>query len=108
MPSRFVHLGVNPVGAVAHIPATQWPSDFYGTLQRHLDLVSTDWYRYDGQNYVLWTTIGLDQLVRGISALPGFQSVYVLATEFAPPEGTSFNGWMPAKFWQWVRKPRAY
>jgi hypothetical protein len=106
MGARFVHLGLNPVGAAAHISGTEWPADFNGILQRHLDRVATDWYRYASQNYVLWTTIGLDELARSISALPGFQNVYVFATEFAPPEGVSFNGWMPPKFWQWVRKPR--
>ncbi len=106
MRRRFVHLGINPVGAFrpGQMAAT-YPPGHPAPLQNYLTSLGGDWYRYASQNYVLWTSVDLATLVSQIAALSGYQSVYVLATEMAPIGGSS-NGWMPPEFWQWMRKPR--
>lgn len=100
---RFVHLGVNPVGAVAARAGTGWPPGFNLALQAYLTQLGCDWYRYAAQNYVIWTDLNLDEVAQGIAALPGFQFVYVLLTEFTPAQ---CSGWMPQPFWSWLARPR--
>ncbi len=103
---RYVHLGINPVGAVAHLPANTWPADFYRHLEFYLSNFGGDWYRYASQNYVLWTNEDLGQLSSAIARLPGFQNVYVLVTEIPNVQETVCNGWMPQGFWQWIQQSR--
>lgn len=105
MNNRFVHIGINPVGAVARQnPQSPWPTDFNRRLESYLSNYSRDWYRYGSQNYVIWTNADLAQLSAGIAALPGFQSVYVFATEINMFGG--YNGWMPQAFWDWLKQYR--
>ena len=105
MKPRYVHLGINPVGAVAHLPNAQWPANFLRHLEFYLAMFVGDWYRYGAQNYMLWTSADLAEMTKGIMRLPGFQNVYVLATEVADPY-VAVNGWMPPQFWSWLHKPR--
>jgi hypothetical protein len=101
---RFVHLGINPVGALAAQVGTQPPANYQLVLEQFLNLsVSGDWFRYASQNYVIWTNADLQQLATAIAGLPGFQIVYVFATEFTLAQQ---KGWMPEGFWQWLVKPR--
>ncbi len=102
---RLVHLGVNPLGAVANVPGSGNPPNFTGSLESYIGLFATDWYRYGVQNYVIWTDADLTQLALGIQALPGFQQVYLLLTEFNP-NVPACDGVMPADFWKWLHKPR--
>jgi hypothetical protein len=107
MTPRFVHLGINPVGAVAHMqPPAAWPENFYARLEYCFTTHSIDWYRFGSQNYVLLTSIGLAELGRLISGLPAFENVYVLLTEMSNIQPPSCNGWMPQQFWQWLFKAR--
>jgi hypothetical protein len=102
---RFVHLGINPVGAVAGQPNPASPHNFYPLLENYLNqlVVNGDWYRYASQNYVLWTDADLADVARGVAGLTGFQNVYILVTEFTQAQ---CSGWMPRMFWDWLRKPR--
>jgi hypothetical protein len=102
---RFVHIGINPVGAVAGQPNAAWPPNFYPLLENYLSRLVTDndWYRYASQNYVLWTDADVTEVARGVAALAGFQNIYVLVTEFTPAQ---CSGWMPLMFWNWLRKKR--
>ena len=105
MNNRFVHIGLNPVGAVAtQDPPPTWPANFNRSLEAFLSRYSRDWYRYGSQNYIIWTNADLAQLSAGITAIPGFQNVYVLATEVNLFGG--YNGWMPQQFWEWLKKYR--
>jgi hypothetical protein len=101
---RFVHLGINPVGAIAGQPNAQWPPNLNAVLENYLNAAAGwDWFRYGAQNYVLWTDANLNDLARGIAALPGFQIVYVLVTEFTLSQ---CSGWEPQPFWQWLQQSR--
>lgn len=105
MKPRFVHLGINPIGAVAHLATSAWPDNFFGRLEYLLNTHALDWYRYGAQNYILLTSITLEELTRLIVGMPGFQNVYVLATEINDLSAT--YGWMPQQFWNWISKHRA-
>lgn len=107
MRRRFVHLGLNPMGTLGD--AGREPPHFHKLLQRFLDEVDGaggDWFRFGSQNYVVWTSLSLDELAKGIHELEGFGSVYVLATEMLDTRTTACNGWMSSKFWDWLRKAR--
>jgi hypothetical protein len=103
---RYVHLGINPMGAIAGQPSAAPPAGYPEVLQQYLNSVADDWYRYGSQNYVLWTNLDLSDLATQIVRLPGYASVYVLAIEIADPAPAGSNGWMPQQFWNWLRKPR--
>jgi hypothetical protein len=100
---RYVHLGINPVGALAspQNPWPNWPTNFNLTVESYLRSLGGDWYRYAAQNYVVWTNWDITQLAQGLAGLPGFQNVYVLVTEM-DLQFYKTNGWMPQKFWDWI------
>jgi hypothetical protein len=103
---RFVHLGINPIGAVAGAGQSAiWPPNFTIVLENYLSsvVVYNGWFRYGVQNYVVWTDADLNQLAQGVAALPNFGIVYVFATEFTLAQ---FGGWMPPLFWSWLQQPR--
>ncbi|HXM62960.1 MAG TPA: hypothetical protein VN950_19010 [Terriglobales bacterium] len=106
MNSRFVHLGINPVGAIASQPAPAPPDNLYARLEGLFDTHALDWYRYGSQNYLLFTSISLEDLTGMIVRMPGFQNVYLLLTETPEIQALRCNGWMPMDFWQWLFKPR--
>lgn len=106
MRARFVHLGVNPVGAISEQPLARIPENFNGLLEGYLGQISGDWYRYASQNYVLWTDRDLTQIAMEIARLPGFQVVYVFVTEIPAVQLSLCSGWMPEQFWNWLRQWR--
>src|SRR4051812_39701620 len=94
---RFVHLGMNPGVLIFGL---------HTAVEQHLSsLPNTDWYRYAGQNYVVWTNLPLMDLVQGFQQHPTLKNVSVLATEFSSVVG-SYAGFMPKEFWDWFNKPR--
>jgi hypothetical protein len=103
---RLVHLGINPLGSVASVPGSVNPPNFTQALETYIGRFAPDWFRYGAQNYVLWTDADLTHLATGIQALPGFQHVYLLLTEFNP-RLPACDGMMSAAFWQWLYKPRS-
>ena|SRR5437016_836198 len=106
---RFVHLGINPFGSGAAVPGATVPPNYTVVLEHYLDTLDApygDWFRYGSQNYVVWTSLAPDDLAKQIRNLPGFQNVYVLATEM----GTTpvlCNGLMSKRFWEWLHRPRS-
>ncbi len=100
---RYVHLGINPDGASPITMPPGWNRTLETLLTRH-----ADWYRYGAQNYVLCTDAELSRLAALIRALPGFGSAYVLLTELAGQYGDKSNGWMDAKFWEWLHGKRDF
>jgi len=97
---RYVHLGLNPVGAGSSL--TQ-PQNMNRTLEPLLSQRG-DWYRYASQNYVLYTAADLAHLANEINALPGFHLVFILLTEIPGLDPLrQCNGWMDPKFWQWMQ-----
>jgi hypothetical protein len=105
MKPRLVHLGINPVGAVAHLPTpASWPVNFFGRLQGLFDTHALNWYRYGSQNYVLFTSISKEEVTQLIAGMPGFQNVYVLMSEI--PDLNAFYGSMPQQFWSWINNLR--
>jgi len=104
---RYVHLDINPVGAIAGALWATLPPGHPELLEKYLSTVSNnDWYRYGAQNYVVWTAMELSELATQIAHLPGYANVYVLLTEVANPGPMGSNGWMPVQFWNWLNKPR--
>jgi hypothetical protein len=101
----MVHLGINPIGALATVPGARPPANFWAVLEGYISRVSTDWFRFGSQNYVLWTEVDLAELGSAVKALPGFQNVYILATEF-DPAAHKCNGMMTADFWNWLQRQR--
>lgn len=94
-----MHVGINPVGAVVQIPGSAAPVNWNQTLETHLMGLNGDWYRFASQNYMVWTDRTLAEIVNGIIALPGFHTMYVLATEVSSLDGQQTNGWMPMVSW---------
>ena len=104
---RYVHVGINPVGAIAAQAGASNPPGYPGSLQTYFASFGADWYRYGAQNFVLWTAMDLTALASGIAQLPGYGNVYVLMTEMAVPANFQLtNGWMPQAFWEWLHKSR--
>ena len=106
MRNRFVHLGFNPLGAIAGQPSAAAPPNYHVALEYYLSHVCGDWYRYGSQNYVLWTAQELSDLATQIALLPGYSNFYVLLTEMSGPAPAQSNGWMPQRFWDWLNQTR--
>ena len=99
---RYVHLGINPLGA-GSVPAAN-PN----ALLEPLLTQRADWYRYARQNYVLFTDANLSSLSNEIKALPGFHSAFVLLVEMPAFDSLKINGWMDPKFWKWLQGQRQF
>lgn len=99
---RYVHLGVNPLGCgTVFTRPLHWNERLEALLVKH-----GDWYRYAGQNYVIYTDSDLFYLSNEIKAIPGFQSVYILLAEMSGFDPVRCNGWMDPKFWEWLQGRR--
>jgi hypothetical protein len=97
---RYVHLGINPGGSTK-IPPLNWTRSLEALLPAY-----GDFYRYAGQNYVLFTDADLAYLSNQIKALPGFQAVFVLLIELPGFDPVRCNGWMDPRFWEWLKGRR--
>lgn len=91
---RFVHLGFNQ--------RTLLSLGTNATIEKYLNEIAGDWYRYGPSNYVIWTDADLTELAESIKRLPGMANSYVFASEIS-----SYNGMMPPEFWAWLQKPRS-
>jgi hypothetical protein len=73
------------------------------TFEAYLNTLKGDWFRYGGQNYIVWTHVTAQELAEGARNTKGLENLIILVTPFVRE---MLYGYMPQDFWNWLAKPR--